>query len=71
MKSDWQNHVGNDAALETPFQPIRVTSLDLPQPLVEATGWMVRDDGTVELIADDLGLSILGATHPSVTASGL
>ena len=53
---DWQHHAGNDAALETSSQPIRVTPLEPVQKLVEATGWVVRDDGTVELVAERTGV---------------
>ena len=53
---DWQHHAGNEAALETSSQPIRVTPLEPVQKLVEATGWVVRDDGTVELVAERTGV---------------
>ena len=53
---DWQHYAGNDTTPDTSSQPIRVTPLAPVQKLVEATGWMVRDDGTVELIAERAGV---------------
>ena len=61
---DWQNHAGNDATPDTSSQPIRVTPLEPVQKLVEATGWVVRDDGTVELVAERTGVPMLWGKVP-------
>ena len=53
---DWQNHAENDATPDTSSQFIQVTPLEPVQKLVEATGWMIRDDGAVELVAETTGV---------------
>ena len=61
---DWQNHAGNDGTPDTSSQSIRVTPLEPVQKLVEATGWVVRDDGTVELVAERTGVPMLWGKVP-------